>query len=204
MSHTQKKLILFTRLPEAGRAKTRLIPALGAVGAATLQRQLTEHTLLQAQAFSERQGLPLEIHFADGDEEAMQHWLGAHAFKRQAAGSIGDRMKQAFAQAFADGMGQVVLIGTDCPGLNEGVLRQAFLALHDSDLVLGPAVDGGYYLIGLKQSRPVLFDAIAWGTASVLQQTLAKAKSLHVSQLAPLHDIDRPQDLVHFDYHPNS
>lgn len=204
MSHTRKMLLLFTRFPEAGRTKTRLIPILGAVGAATLQRQLTEKTLRQATAFSELHGLPLEVHFAGGDEVAMQQWLGPHSFRRQSAGTIGDRMNHAFAQAFADGRAQVVLIGTDCPGLSEEILQQAFLALRDSDLVLGPAMDGGYYLIGLNQSRPFLFNDIAWGTASVLQQTLAKAKFLNVSQLALLHDIDRPQDLVHFDYHPNS
>ena len=195
-------LLLFTRFPEPGRSKTRLIPALGAVGAARLQSQLTEQTLRLAEAFSNRHDLALEIYFAGGDEEAMQQWLGPHICKRQVVGSLGDRMQHAFTQAFADGMTQVVLIGADCPGLSADILRQAFLALRDSDLVLGPALDGGYYLIGLKQSRPLLFDDIAWGSASVLQQTLAKAKALNVSQLTPLHDIDRPQDLVHFDYHP--
>ena len=204
MSDDKKLLILFTRFPEAGRSKTRLIPALGAAGAASLQRQLTENTLRQAQAVRDRLGLALEIHFAGGDEEAMAQWLGAHAFRRQGAGSLGDRMQRAFARAFADGMEQVVLIGSDCPGLGAGILEQAFLALDDSDLVLGPALDGGYYLIGLNAARPFLFDGIAWGTAAVLQQTLAKAKALHITHLAPLHDIDRPQDLVHFGYHPHA
>jgi len=203
MKKSRKVLIIFTRFPESGNTKTRLIPALGADGAAALQRQMTEQTLRQAKEFSNRYGIALEIHFQGGDHAAMARWLGPHTFRLQASGTIGERMNQAFAQAFASGMAPVVLIGTDCPGLTEGGLRQAFLSLQESDLVLGPALDGGYYLIGLNEPRPFLFDDIAWGTPSVLEQTLAKANPLNTSQLAALHDIDRPQDLAHFDYHSN-
>jgi uncharacterized protein len=203
MPHNRKTLIIFTRFPESGATKTRLIPALGADGAAALQRQMTEQTLRQAKAFSDRYDLALEIHFQGGDYAAMSRWLGVHTFRLQTSGTIGERMERAFAQAFAGGMAPVVLIGTDIPGLNEDILHQAFLALQESDLVLGPALDGGYYLIGLNEPRPFLFDDIAWGTPSVFKQTLAKANSLNVSLLATLHDIDRPQDLAHFDYHPN-
>lgn len=203
MPQNRKTLILFTRFPEAGTTKTRLIPTLGAVGAAALQRQMTEHTLRQAQAFRQRCDLALEIHFHGGDYGDMARWLGPNTFRRQASGTIGERMQQAFGQAFANGMTPVVLIGTDCPGLSEEILHQAFLALEESDLVLGPALDGGYYLIGLTQPQPFLFNNIAWGTPAVLQQTLAQAVSLNVRQLAALHDIDRPQDLAHFDYHSN-
>jgi len=203
MPQNRKTLILFTRFPQSGFTKTRLIPALGADGAAALQRQLTERIVREAQAFNSRSDLALEIHFDGGDAAEMERWLGPHTFRRQTAGNIGERMNQAFAQAFACGMTPVVLIGSDCPGLSEDILRQAFLALQESDLVLGPALDGGYYLIGLNQPQPFLFDNIAWGTPSVLQQTLTQANSLNVRQLAALHDIDRPQDLAHFNYHPS-
>ncbi len=203
MPQIKKTLIIFTRFPQAGTTKTRLIPALGAEGAATLQRQMTEHTLQQAKACRNRSGLTLEIHFQGGDHAAMAQWLGPHSFKPQASGSIGERMSQAFTSTFANAMASVVLIGTDCPELTEDILHQAFLALRENDIVLGPALDGGYYLIGLNEPSPFLFRDIAWGTASVLEQTLAKANSLKVSQLATLHDIDRPQDLAHFNYHSN-
>jgi hypothetical protein len=199
--HTRKALLIFTRFPEAGTTKTRLIPTLGPQGAAALQRQMTGHIVDMATALGRREGLTLEIHFQGGDPQAMVQWLGPQTFKRQAAGSIGQRMEQAFAHAFASGLGPVVLIGSDCPALSPDLLSQAFLALTERDLVLGPALDGGYYLIGLNEPRPWLFDDIAWGTAAVLTQTLAKAHSLNVSQLTALHDIDRPQDLAHLHYH---
>lgn len=204
MPETKNLLIIFTRYPESGNTKTRLIPALGADGAADLQRQLTERAVMKAKKFINRQSdLALEIHFQGGDAAAMANWLGAHCFRQQTAGTIGQRMEQAFAHALSRGVTSVVIIGTDCPGLNTEILREAFAALQTSDLVLGPAVDGGYYLIGLKAPHPFLFADISWGTGSVLQQTLAKANLLTVSLLTPLHDIDRPHDLAHFDYHPN-
>ncbi len=204
MAPYRKKLIVFTRFPEPGTTKTRLIPALGPDGAAALQGQMTENTLRQAEAFCNRHDVTLEIHFQGGDHAAMSRWLGPHTFKQQSTtGSIGEKMAQTFAQAFASGLTQVVIVGTDCPGLREGILLQAFMALQGSDLVLGPALDGGYYLIGLTGPRPFLFHDIAWGSPSVLAQTLAKAHTLKVSQLTALHDIDRPEDLAHFDYHSN-
>lgn len=199
----RKTLILFTRYPRPGLAKTRLIPTLGPQGAAGLQRRMTEQTLRQAQAFSLRCGVRLEIHFAGGGPAAMRQWLGPHPFLPQARGTVGERMAQAFMGAFAAGSTRTIIIGTDCPGLTADILHQAFVALASCDLVLGPAMDGGFYLIGLTEPRPFLFEDIAWGTSSVLKQTLVKAQALTVSQLAPLHDIDRPEDLVHFDYHSN-
>lgn len=201
MATDRKTLIIFTRFPEPGTTKTRLIPALGPDGAATLQRQLTEETVRKAEAFNKRYGIPLEIHFQGGDHVKMSQWLGSHTFKEQPPGSIGERMVKTFAQAFAHGLTNVVIVGTDCPDLSEEILHKAFAALQGNDLVLGPAVDGGYYLIGLSGPKPYLFNDIEWGTPSVLDQTLAKANNLKVSQLAALYDIDRPEDLAHFNYH---
>lgn len=202
MGHNRKALILFTRFPEPGATKTRLIPALGPDGAAALQRQLTEKALRQAEDFRLQGNVELEIHFEGGSPASMGQWLGQHIFKPQAAGTIGERMEQAFSQAFACGMAAVVLIGTDCPGITADILRQAFQALRGNDLVLGPALDGGYYLIGLSKPHPFLFHDIAWGTSAVLQQTLSQAQGLQVYQLPSLNDIDRPEDLHHFNYHP--
>ncbi len=199
----RKTLIIFTRFPEAGGTKTRLIPVLGPEGAATLQRRLTEQTVRQAQAFCHGQGIGLEIHFQGGGQESMRQWLGPQIFKPQGAGTIGERMAQAFREAWAEGRGPVVIIGTDIPGLSQEILAQAFIGLQGNDLVLGPAMDGGYYLIGLTAAYPALFRDIAWGTPVVLEQTLARARALTVCQLTALHDIDRPEDLAHLDHHPH-
>lgn len=196
-------LILFTRYPEPGATKTRLIPALGPQGAASLQRWMSERALGLAHSFCQRQGLSLEIHFEGGGEEAMRAWLGPQRFTPQVGTTVGERMAHAFALAFSTGVKRAVIIGSDCPGLTVAILEQAFCRLQGCDLVLGPARDGGYYLIGLTEPRPSLFTDIAWGTATVLQQTLDRARSLTISQLPPLHDIDRPEDLAHLDHHPD-
>ncbi|MEO1147370.1 MAG: TIGR04283 family arsenosugar biosynthesis glycosyltransferase [Cyanobacteria bacterium J06638_22] len=191
-------LIIFTRYPEPGRTKTRLIPALGPEGAADLQRQLTEHTLRQVRSLQQRRSLRITWCFAGGDDAAMQDWLGSDwDYQPQAAGDLGDRLIAAMSGAFAAGATTVAFIGIDCPGIDAALLDAAFRALETADMVLGPADDGGYYLIGLRRPLPDLFQGIDWGTAVVRQQTEAIAQSLTLSShlLKPLNDIDRPDDL---------
>lgn len=191
-------LILFTRYPEPGKTKTRLIPLLGAEGAATLQRQMTEQKLAEVNQLLTFYPLSVEVHFAGGNEQLMQEWLGLNwVYRRQSEGDIGDRMASAFQASFAAGMNTVVLIGTDCPELNAPLLAEAFQLLRQHNLVLGPALDGGYYLIGLRGLIPELFTGIPWSTAEVLQQTLSIAQrlGLAVAKLPLLSDIDRPEDL---------
>ncbi|PSN10297.1 hypothetical protein C7293_28650 [filamentous cyanobacterium CCT1] len=191
-------LMLFTRFPEPGRTKTRLIPHLGPAAAATLQRRMTEHVLAQVQGAAQHLPLAVEVHFAGGSLEQMQSWLGdAVACYPQAEGGLGDRLVAAFSQSFALGRPGAIAIGSDCPALTADHLAAALAALHRVDVVLGPATDGGYYLIGLRQPEPALFEAIAWGTDRVLAQTLAAAtaQGLTVELLTPLTDVDRPEDL---------
>jgi len=195
----RERLIIFTRYPEPGKTKTRLIPALGKEGAAMLQRQMTEQKLAQAKKLQTYFPLSLEIHFAGGNEQLMQEWLGSNiTYKRQNEGDIGCRMTSAFHESFQTGMKQVVLIGTDCPELDTKLMNQAFEALIQHDLVLGPALDGGYYLIGLNRFIPELFTGISWSTAEVLSQTLSIAQKLEltVAFLPTLSDVDRPEDLA--------
>lgn len=215
--HPTEHLIVFTRYPEVGKTKTRLIPALGAEGAAALQRQMTEFTLKQIEELADlyksnlmgRSSFPLsipssvelavEIRFAGGDRTLMQDWLGSRwSYQPQAAGDLGERMQQAFQSAFERGSRQVVTIGIDCPELDAPRLAQAFQALQGHDLVLGPATDGGYYLIGLRRLIPELFSGIAWGSDQVFRQTIAIAetKGVAIARLAPLTDVDRPEDLA--------
>ncbi len=194
----QAHLILFTRYPEPGRTKTRLIPALGAQGAATLQRQMSEAMVAQMAEFAAHFPVSLEIRYADGNQQAMEAWLANDIpYLEQGEGDLGDRLRRAFAQAFAQGAQAVVVIGADCPGLTPALFSQAFTALTRKDLVLGPAMDGGYYLIGLKHPAPALFSRIPWGNEEVLAATMKQAQGLSLSThlLEPLADVDRPEDL---------
>jgi hypothetical protein len=173
-----------------------MIPVLGAEGAANLQRQMTEHTSIEVRKLKETS---IEIHFAGDNLDLMQQWLGSDlTYKQQTDGDLGKRMKSAFADAFTSGTSKVITIGTDCPDLNESILNDAFNALDRHDLVLGPAADGGYYLIGLSRLVPELFVKIKWGTAEVLAQTkeIARQLQLNTYYLPILNDVDRPEDLL--------
>jgi uncharacterized protein len=192
------RLIIFTRFPEPGKTKTRLIPALGPKGAADLQRQMTEQTLIWVRRLAAESTVALEVRFEGGNKRGFQKWLGQGLhFVPQGIGNLGKRMARAFQEAFQEGAGFVVLIGSDCPGLSPSIGSEAFAALEGHDVVLGPANDGGYYLIGLRQMVPQLFDAIPWGTEIVFSKTLdiAKGLGLRMHCLVPLDDVDRPEDL---------
>ncbi|MCG6137382.1 MAG: TIGR04282 family arsenosugar biosynthesis glycosyltransferase [Nostoc sp. LLA-1] len=194
----KQHLIVFTRYPEAGKTKTRLIPALGDVGAANLQRQMTEHTIFQVQELQKRTDISWEVRFAGGNLQLMQDWLGTDSvYQPQGEGDLGDRMARSLVHAFQSGAAQVVIIGIDCPGVNPQILTQAFEKLNTCDLVLGPAIDGGYYLVGLCRLIPELFANINWGTSQVLQQTVEIADKLKISlmYLPALADVDLPEDL---------
>lgn len=197
-------LFLFTRFPQPGRTKTRLIPALGASGAADLQRQMTEHLLRRFQGFCEGQSLALEVHFAGGTTAQMRHWLGdAVVLKPQGKGDLGDRLKFALQQGFTAGLQPIIVIGSDCPEVSEAQIAPALTLLKSHDVVLGPAVDGGYYLIGLNRLYVPLFENIPWSTAQVLERTraIAHQSGLSLAQLDPLSDIDRPEDLPLWNAH---
>ncbi|GAB6184957.1 TIGR04283 family arsenosugar biosynthesis glycosyltransferase [Thermopirellula anaerolimosa] len=193
------KLVIFARFPEPYRSKTRLIPALGPEGAAKLGREMTRYTFAQARKLTAEFHLPAEVRFAGGDAVSMEKLFGnGFPYRPQGIGDLGQKMERAFADAFREGADRVVIIGTDCPELTPELIREAFDRLADYDLVLGPAVDGGYYLIGLRRHLPQLFTDIPWGTERVREQTLRRAEelSLRTVQLATLSDVDRPDDLA--------
>jgi uncharacterized protein len=191
-------LIVFTRYPVPGKTKTRLIPALGAAGAADLHRQMTEHTLARVRQVR-ADGVAIEIHYAGATvDRELADWLGVDlVYRSQGDGDLGDRMALSIKHAVQTGHDRVIIIGTDCPGLTTDILQLAFQQLIDRDLVLGPAIDGGYYLIGLQRFIPELFVGISWGTSAVRQQTIEIATKLGLSMgdLPLLADIDRPEDL---------
>ena len=198
MSEHRRRLILFTRFPVPGQVKTRLIPALGAERAAGLHRMLVLRTLRTAQAACKSLAADLEVRFSGGTEQSMSHWLGDNIpFVSQGPGDLGERMADAFDESFRAGSTASVIIGSDCPGLNPDVISAAFIRLTEAPVVLGPAQDGGYYLVGLSRPVPEMFSGIPWGTDQVLADSLAVLQrcGCEASLLEPLADIDRPEDL---------
>ncbi|MEC4887155.1 MAG: TIGR04282 family arsenosugar biosynthesis glycosyltransferase, partial [Scytonema sp. PMC 1070.18] len=140
----------------------------------------------------------IKVRFAGGNLQLIQDWLGTNlVYQLQGEGDLGERMMRSLVDAFQSGAEKVVIIGIDCPDINAQILAQAFEQLRQYDLVLGPAVDGGYYLIGLQRPIPELFTNISWGTSEVLQKTINIAQKLNLSvfSLPLLADIDRPEDL---------
>ncbi|MGV3756030.1 MAG: TIGR04283 family arsenosugar biosynthesis glycosyltransferase [Verrucomicrobiota bacterium] len=191
-------MILFTRYPEPGNTKTRLIPALGSVGAAEVQQQMTEHVVARLRPLLARPNLNFKIRYAGGSGFQMRRWLGGGlAYAPQGGGSLGDRLTRAVQEEFSRGVKRVIVVGADCPSLDDHLVARAFAALDQSKLVFGPACDGGYYLVGLSEPLTRIFDGIDWGTRSVLSQSLSVARNLCVSpQLLPeLSDVDEPVDL---------
>lgn len=182
-------LVLFAKYPVPGYAKTRLVPALGAAGAADLHRRLAERTvdiLLQA-------GAPVEVRFAGAAEPAFRQWLGDGVrLIAQVEGGLTERLIDAARDH------PHIFFGADTPDLDVGVVASAMAALQNHDIVIGPAEDGGYYLIGMRQARPELLTDMPWSTDAVLRETLRRcdALGLGVALLPTLADCDRPEDLA--------
>jgi uncharacterized protein len=163
-----------------------------------LFERLRQREASPTRRFANANRMRIAVHFDGSNYHQMSDWLGADLiYQSQGEGDLGIRMDRSIASACQSGSERVVLIGTDCPDLTVEILAQAFKQLEDSDLVLGAAVDGGYYLIGMCQPQPELFIDIDWSTDRVLQQTISVAQRLNlaVSYLPTLADIDRPEDL---------
>jgi uncharacterized protein len=194
------RIQVFARAPRAGETKTRLIPVLGPEGAARLQERLIHRTLQTAQAAS-----PDGVELWCTPDTGHPFFIGCAGrydvhLRVQTGDDLGERMHHALDDARRRGT-HAVLVGTDCPALTAPHLRQAMAWLEEgADLVLGPAEDGGYVLIGAGRVEPELFRAIPWGTSQVLEETLTRARrlGLHVSCLPVLPDLDRPEDLDRF------
>ena len=191
-------VIVMAKAPVAGFAKTRLIPALGAEGAAALAERLLRHAVAQACAAALG---PVELRCAPDHHHPAFASLGllpGLLLSDQGHGDLGARMARAFEHRLVSG-NCALMIGTDAPALDATVLRHAAEALSHSDAVFVPALDGGYALIGLRRPVPSLFDAMTWSTSTVMARTrerLAVAGLRHL-ELPALADIDEAADLVH-------
>ena len=184
------RIIVFTRFPVPGHVKTRLMAELGADGAAELHRRMTEFTVTQIR----QTGIKMEIRFTGGSESQMREWLGPDGkYTPQGTGDLGARMERAVEDAFNQGEKKVLVVGSDCPDNRAANMLQAVKLLNDGPCVLGPAADGGYYLIGLCEPRPDLFRDVDWGTERVFKQTVEKLDQYTV--LPALNDVDGPGDV---------
>ncbi|WP_346837105.1 TIGR04282 family arsenosugar biosynthesis glycosyltransferase [Microbulbifer sp. SAOS-129_SWC] len=190
------RLIVFAKAPLPGVAKTRLIPALGAAGAAALAQRMLTYTLQQC--VSAALG-PVELCVAPDARHA--YWRefscpGGVQLTAQGPGDLGERLWRAAARALDCGVSPL-LLGSDCPQLTARRLRAAATALGDTDAVLHPARDGGYTLLGLNRGAAALFEGIAWSTDRVARQTAERLAlcGLRCTHLEVLADIDEPGDL---------
>lgn len=188
-------VLVFVRAPEPGRVKTRLAAAIGPDPALRVYRRLAEHTIREALA----SGSEVRVHYTpEGSGDAVRAWLGGGpVYLSQSEGDLGERMRAAFARAFGDGRQRVVIIGSDLPEMREELLRRAFALLDAHEAVLGPARDGGYYLLGLKGLPEGIFDGIAWSTPSVLAATQERLRAAGIApaMLETLSDVDEAEDL---------
>ena len=194
----EQPLLIFLKEPRAGTVKTRLAQAVGPHAACEIYRACVELTLERLRRFCDNTILCVDPPHA---LDAVRVWVGAAwTLRPQRGQTLGDRLAEATAHAFAQGDRRLVVIGTDSPWLQPPKVEQAFAALERHDVVIGPAEDGGYYLIGLSRAVPALFDGMAWGTDAVLAQTMARARALGLrSHPLPLgYDVDRLEDLERF------
>ncbi len=191
-------LLVFVRAPRRGEVKTRLAAGIGADAALAVYRRLAEHTLATAAPLA-REGVLLRVHHAPADAgPEVRAWLGsAPAYLPQAQGDLGARMEAAFGSAFREGAERAVIVGSDLPALSTGLLRRAFAVLDGSDAVVGPARDGGYYLLGLRRPIEGLFSGIRWSTPEVLGATLGRLRAAGAEPvlLEELADVDTVEDL---------
>lgn len=190
------RIVIFAKVPQPGYAKTRLIPALGAQGAADLASCMLTHTVTQALAADVGE---VELCVTPSPTDAV--WKSVNLpdcveWSNQGAGDLGERMARA-TQRVTESGASVILIGTDCPALDAEYLRSAAESLQHVDVVLTPAFDGGYVLLGLKSFHASIFDGIAWSTESVALETVRRLNQLdwQTQHNPKLHDIDEPADL---------
>jgi rSAM/selenodomain-associated transferase 2/rSAM/selenodomain-associated transferase 1 len=205
------RVIIFTRYPRAGTTKKRMIPLLGTDGAAELQRQMTLHVVDQVVKLRAFLNVDIVVYYHDDYEsqnskQLMKEWLGhSIRYKKQIKhGSLGDKIIAAVADAIEcnNDIDRVIVIGSDCPDVDDRILMKAFNILRNNDCCIGPALDGGYYLIGLNKNVIKLnwrniFQNVDWGTEKVFKQSLIHINNCNLSLkiLDELGDVDLPSDI---------
>ena len=184
-------IIVFVRTPELGKVKTRLAKSIGDVSALTIYKLLLKHTesVLHDLSFDK------VVYYSEKVEE--NDFWEARLFEKklQKGADLGERMQHAFETAFDQGYKKVLIIGSDLFDLKSIHITTAFEALENHDLTIGPSLDGGYYLLGMKELYPAVFKNKKWGTDSILENTLKDLQQQNVKLLEALNDIDTFEDL---------
>jgi len=189
-------LLIFTRNPELGKVKTRLAKTIGNEKALNVYKDLLLHTRNETYAIDCDK-------FVFYDTTIIEDDIWSPAFyqkKRQATGDLGQRMHQAFVTLFEMGYKNCIIVGSDLFDLKAVVIETAFKKLLDHDVAIGPAEDGGYYLLGLKKDMPSIFKNKDWGTATVFEMTMKDLENHKVGFLDTLNDIDTFEDLERSSY----
>ena len=187
-------LIIFLKYPELGRSKTRLAKDIGKENALKVYIQLLEHT----QLISKQLKIDKYLFYDKVTANKMPWGDDIYYTAYQIESDLGSKMQNAFEQLFLKGYDRVVIIGSDCYELTPEIIEQAFELLNTSDAVLGPAKDGGYYLLGLRKMIPQLFSDVAWSTDKVFSETVKTLENLNLSYSTTpiLSDIDTIKDLT--------
>ena len=189
----KKALLIFAKNPVDGKVKTRLAATIGKEQTLFIYQKLIDHTIAVTKELSVD-----KIVFYSDFIDKKDNWNNALFQKKlQSGNDLGERMKNAFKSSFTAGYEKVVIIGTDCYDLTETIINKAFESLNENDVVIGPAEDGGYYLLGIKKFLPQFFENIEWSTDKVFDQTIAVCNTLGLSTflLQELNDIDDEDDL---------
>ncbi len=196
----KKAIIIFAKYPAEGKVKTRLAKTLGNEFAAGFYKLCSEHTFAEVNRIATETNTGVYLFASAKDEiDKMKDWVSYNFILDYQRGTdLGERMYNAFAKVFDDGCKKTVIIGTDAPGIDSRLIKTAFEKLDYFDTVIGPSNDGGYYLLGLKENNPDLFEGIMWSTGEVFQKTVEKLDSGKKSfcLLDELTDIDTLEDLL--------
>lgn len=184
-------LIIFTRNPELGKCKTRLAATIGDSAALEIYKLLLRHTVRVTKDLQVDKQVFYSERIGKNDIWNEKYF----SKQRQEGKDLGIRMENAFLSAFAEGYQRVIIIGSDLYDLQTSDLQEAFATLDDHDYVIGPALDGGYYLLGMKSINRALFVNKSWGTATVFKETMKQLKEEDVYILTVKNDIDRYEDI---------
>ena len=188
-------LIIFTRNPELGKVKTRLSSTVGNEPALRIYEFLLKHTA----AITKELKVVKEVYYSENIKKNDLWDTDLYTKKLQIGSDLGERMHHAFQKGFNEGYTRIIIIGSDMYELSKGGLESAFRSLKDHDYVIGPAKDGGYYLLGMKRFNSDLFKNKNWGKDTVLQATLNDLKKESLKLLPVRNDVDYFEDIQHID-----
>ncbi len=192
----ENAIIIFSKNPVLGKVKTRLAATVGDAKALKIYLQLISHTLQEVENTEADKYIFFSESVTDeiGSNKLLYYKMVQHGK------DLGERMLNAFATVFAKGYKKVIIIGTDCPAIDSAILNTAFKKLDETQIVFGPATDGGYYLAGMTKLVTDLFFNIPWSTANVLNesQSICKRQNKTFSLLKELSDVDVEADLIHY------